>query len=216
MSKEVKTVPKAPTAPTAPKSKPQAPKPKPTANVSITPQQQFWVLIKEIREQVKMEGFGKASGGRDYKDTKGLKHFVRPLFEKVDIHYYISPKDVNLEPTQHINPKTGALDSHYIVFGSYDVKWFLGGEVVFETTAYGSTNINSASMATQGSLTNATTSALYTLLQAETQSEEEMERKLNQEQNKQQPRQAAITQAYGQPAAYGQPTPPINSKKPPF
>ena len=96
-------------------------------------------------------------------------------------------------PTQHINPKSGALNSHYIVHGTYDIQWFLRGEVVFETTAYGSTNIDSASMATQGSLTNATTSALYTILQAETQSDEEYQEKLNQLENTQYSREPVMS-----------------------
>lgn len=178
-------------APTAPKA-PAAPKTVQKAVQSPTTQE-FWKHIKEIRGKVTKEGFGKTAGGRDFKDTKSLKHFVKPLFDEVDIHYYISPKEVFLLPTQHINPKSGALNSHYIVYGTYDIQWFLGGEVVFETTAYGSTNIDSASMATQGSLTNATTSALYTILQAETQSDEEYQAKLNQLENTQYSREPVMS-----------------------
>lgn len=178
-------------APTAPKA-PTTPK-KEEKKVTKPTTQEFWKIIKEIRDKVKKEGFGKTAGGRDFKDTKALKHFVKPLFDDVDIHYYISPKEVFLLPTQHINPKTGVLNSHYIVHGTYDIQWFLRGEVVFETTAYGSTNIDSASMATQGSLTNATTSALYTILQAETQSDEEYQAKLNQLENTQYSREPVMS-----------------------
>ena len=187
-------------APAAPKTAPKT-----TPKSVETPEITFWKIIKEIRDEVKKEGFGKKAAGRDFKDTDGLKRFVRPLFDKYNIHYYISPKDVHLLPTQHIN-KSGSLISHYIVHGTYDVKWFLNGEIVFETTAYGSTNIESASMATQGSLTNATTSALYTLLQAETQSDEEYQQKIEQSENRQAPRDPAQTYGYGtapQKTGYG-------------
>lgn len=183
-----------------PPVKEETPKTKTTSKkVSEPTLQEFWQIIKEIRKEVSKTGFGSEGGGRDFKDSKKLIHSVKPLFEEHDLIYDILPIDnMTIEPAHHIT-KDGQATTHYIVGGTYHVRWFLRGVLVYETSTIGSTNLQSAAQATGGSVTNARTNALFSILDANVKSDEEYAEELEKQNNTQAKRSPATLKGNARP-----------------
>lgn len=175
-----------------PPVKEETPKTKTTSKKATEPTlQEFWGVIKEIRKEIEKDGYGSEGGGRTFKDTNKLLYNVKPLFEKHDLIYDISPIDrMTIEPAHHITNQ-GQASTHYLVGGTYHVRWFLRGVLVYETSTIGSANLQSAAQATGGSVTNARTNAMFSILDANVKSEEEYEAELQKQNNTQAKRQPA-------------------------
>ena len=183
-----------------PPVKEETPKTKTTSKKASEPTlYEFWQIIKEIRKEIEKDGFGSEGGGRTFKDTDKLLRNVKPLFEKHDLIYDIIPIDnMTIEPSHHIT-NNGQATTHYVVGGTYHVRWFLRGVLVYETSTIGSANLQSAAQATGGSVTNARTNAMFSILDANVKSEEEYEAELQKQNNTQAKRPPAGTKGNARP-----------------
>lgn len=169
-------------------SKAPAPAKAPTT-ASISNVERFWNEIEKIREFVSTKDYGASvgQGGSDIKNSHQLFHQIRPLFIEAGIIIDIAPRDLQLVD----------MGNTVAVAGMYDVRFIMNGEVVYETTSYGSHNTGSTAQATHGSATAAKTALYFNLLFASVKSEDDMEQDRLNEENRQAKRAPAKKTEYG-------------------
>ena len=170
-------------------SKAPAPAKAPT-KASISNVERFWEVIEYIRAEVAQKDFGSSvgQGGSDIKNSHQLFHFIRPILIERGVIIDIAPRDLQLID----------MGNTVAVAGMYDVKFIMNGEVVYETTSFGSHNtVGSTAQATHGSATAAKTSLYFNLLFASVKSEDDMEQDRLNEENRQAKRAPAKKTEYG-------------------
>lgn len=165
---------------TKPKAPAPAPAPKATPKkdvAALTPEKRFWDYMIGIQRDVAQQDFGSpvGRGGSELKDSHALHHYVRERFIQDGVTFDLTPVNVSME----------VVPTGFAVFGEYLAKFYFDGELVYETTTFGSFDTANSAQATHGSYTAARTSLLFNITQASVKSQEDIEAKREQALNKQ-------------------------------
>ena len=176
------------------KTAPTPPKPKVEQKVTKPKELSFWEVVELIREKVAKNDFGASvgKGGSDLKNSHQLFHFIRPIMIEHNLVVDIEPKTVDATVTSNT----------VIVAGMYNAKFFLRGELVYETNTYGAFDNPNTAQGTHGSATAAKTALYFNLFMASVKSQEDMENDRQQELNRQQKRTPASTGGGGYTPLY--------------
>lgn len=174
---------KSPIAPVAPKGKIEG------------SEKKFWEAIDGVKKEIAEEVFGQKAGkgGSLLKDSLLLANTVNRKLTALKIHYDIVAEAVRVEPTIIPATRTTPEGPGFLAHGTYVVRWFFQGELVYQSKALGAFDETSSVKAVHGALTCARTDVLFTMFQASTKSEEELAQDRLTALNRQDPRAPAVS-----------------------